>query len=221
MKVVPIASYLSEFENGTSPEKVQIPDVDLVAENTVVDLQNGFNQSPAEIEDEPSQESLLQEQFEAGVKKRKKQAEIEFASRLEAQKKDLTNIFGQEIAKLQGDQAEQLGARLKTELSHVETTIANSVASIIKPFVSGVVQVRVLNELAVAIGDILTDPQSVQITIRGPKGLLDALAANLDPPPAAIVYVENDDLEICVEHGHEKIESRLQAWSDLIKSQLG
>ena len=221
MKVVPIASYLSEFENGTSPKQMLVPDDELVAENTILDMQDGFNQSPADKEDEPSLEALFQEKFDAGIVEGKKQAEIEFSSRLEAQKTDLTNIFGQEIAKLQGDQAEQLGARLKTELSHVETTLANAVAAIIKPFVSGVVQVRVLNELAIVIGDILSDPQSVQITISGPKELLDALAVNLDVPLAAIVYVESDDPEICVEHGHEKIESRLQAWSDLIKSQLG
>jgi len=221
MKVIPIASYLSEFENGTSPEKVLVPVDELAAGNTIADMQDGFNQSPVAQEEEPSLEALLQERFDAGILEGKKQAEIELASRLDAQKTELTNIFGQEISKLQGDQAEQLGTRLKAELSHVETTIANAVASIIKPFVSGVVQVRVLNELSLAIGDILSDPQSVQITIRGPKELLDILAVNLDTPPAAIVYVETDDPEICVEHGHEKIESRLQAWSDLIKSQLG
>jgi len=221
MKVIPIAAYLSEFNDQApfdhAPMVQNIPELGS-------EIGADFDNLTAPLlsdEKEPLADDLLQKSFEEGVLEGKKQADIELSSQLEAQKDALTNQFNQEIAKLQGDLAEQLAATFKAEFGRVETTIANSVASIIKPFISGALEVRILNELTTAISDILNDPQSSQITVSGPKNLLEALAAGLDTTTAAIIYVETDDLEIRVEHGCEKIETRLTAWADLIKSQPG
>jgi len=162
----------------------------------------------------------LAERFEAGIAEGKNQAQAEFADQLAQQEALLSEQFNQQLAILQGDLGERLTVAIKTELHNIEVTIANALAAVIRPFVSGAVEIRVLDELTTAINDILSDPQSSQMTVRGPKALLNVLEDKLNNTSAAIIFVESDDPEICVEHGREKIESRLTDWSNLIKSEL-
>lgn len=207
MKVVPAAIYLSEFNDEAIINDTLAHSPDVIAE------------SPAIEESSPPVDNT-KTIFEAGVLEGKKQVEDEASAQLTMQKNAMTEQFNKEIAKLSGEFAEQLADQLKTELRLVKVAIENSLAAVIRPFVSEVLEIKILDELAVAIRDIFSDPRCSQITVRGPIALLNRLEESLTGTSASIVFIESDDPEICIEHDHDKIQSQFQGWLAVIRDEL-
>ncbi len=209
MKIVPASAYLSEFDSGASIE-FEISDLPEMLETPLV---------PAGPEKNLNGER--DKTFAAGVKEGKKLAEADHALQLDEQKSRLTEQFNQEIADLRDNIARQLTSQLEVEMDNLNIEISNLVAATLRPFVTETINARIIDELKAAIVDVLNDPQACQITVSGPAVMLNRLEKCLDETGASIQYIETNDLEITIDIGREKIESRIQAWSKLMNSEIG
>ncbi len=209
MKIVPASAYLTEFGNGASIE-FEISDLPEMPETPVLPVHR-----------EKNLDGERDEIFKAGIKEGKKLAQASHVLQLDEQKSQLTEQLNREINDLRDNIAQQLASQLEVEMDNLNTEISNLVAATLRPFVAETINSKIFDELKAAIVDVLNDPQACQISARGPAAMLKGLEKCLGETAVSIQYIETNDSEITVDIGREKIESRFQVWSKLMKREIG
>lgn len=208
MKVIPISAYLNEF------------DVEPVAEFPTAIPENfpvEFTADPIPVT--PAED--LEKRFREGVEEGKREAKIEFDQDLKAQEKLLSDQHTQSLASIHEHFAEQFHDQLNLCISELETKLSDTLAEIVKPFVSELLKNKMVYELRNAITETLRDSDNCQLTVKGPAAMLKRLEASLDDAMLPIEFTENNDLEVSVEIAQAKIETRLQLWSKLVEREIG
>ena len=208
MKVVPIATFLSEFDADNSNELIeQQPEQPFVP--PVVDDRTRI--SSAE----------LNEKYQTGFSDGQKQAKAEYEGQLEAMKTRLSDQYQQELTDLYGKLSGELSNKLNADICKIEATLENTLAEVVKPFVSERVKVKIIDELKKAILDLLDDCNSCKLIVHGPKDTLKMLGHGLEDLPIAVEYVENDELNVNVAIAKARVETRFQLWSTLLEKETG
>lgn len=211
MKVVPISAYLNEFS------------VEPIVELAKPESRPGLVEMPVAPVPVPVPVAMVdksKQRYLDGIIEGEKQAKLNFSRELKDQEELLVEQHNKVIAKLHEQFAEQISDQLTSGISHLEMNLSNVLAAIVRPFVSELLQNKIIGELQEAIFDILRDSESSQLTIKGPQVMLDRLKTGLDDAPLPIKFIETDDLEISVDIAHAKIETRFQLWSKLLENEI-
>src|SRR5688572_7485287 len=89
-------------------------------------------------------------------------------------------------------EADALTEQLADGLRKLETSIADTVAELLKPFLLGAVHSRAINDLLQAINMVLTRDEGVTLEICGPEDLLRVLREKLSGKNIAIIFTPGD-----------------------------
>ncbi len=124
--------------------------------------------------------------------------------------------FAERLANERASWADEEGARLgeafRAALAAVETSIAASVARVLRPFVGAALREKAVGELAEAIGLVLRDPDRAMFEISGAPDLITALQKRLAGATATIAFTSSSSTEVRVVADQTIIESRIDAW---------
>jgi hypothetical protein len=117
-------------------------------------------------------------------------------------------------------EADVLTEQLADGLRKLETSIADTVAELLKPFLLGAVHSRAINDLLQAINIVLTKDEGVALEISGPEDLLRVLREKLSGKNIAILFTPGDGPEIRIVAGQTALETQIRAWTARIEETL-
>jgi len=109
-------------------------------------------------------------------------------------------------------QAEALARRIDENIAMAFESLRMDVSRILSPFVSREIQSEALKELIDATRQALEDETSPAIRLSGPKDLIEKIAQAIAAEPVAVTLAETDEVDVTVDLGLTKIETRLDAW---------
>ncbi|MGB8279242.1 MAG: hypothetical protein WCF20_15100 [Methylovirgula sp.] len=204
----PVALYLMRFDMAAAAEL----SLDLVATQ---------DQSPiwvADREDDP--EALLAAAREAGHAEGAAAARAEAAAEQEQARRDFDEELAAERQKWLREEGETLKERLATALRQMQDTLAECVGQILRPFVIDSLRRQMLGELVEQVASMAASHDALVIKITGPADLLALLQEKLAELPLAIDYEQSDGVDVRVVAAQTMIETRLQAWIDLISAKM-
>ncbi|WP_454916020.1 hypothetical protein [Xanthobacter sediminis] len=159
---------------------------------------------------------------EATAKAKAELAASEAARRGDAERFEVT--LKERIATARAEWSEAEGDRLAGAVGEafgvLETRVCNVLGRILSPFVGAAMRARAIEEVRHAIADLLSQPAPPDaplpaITVRGPEDLLAVLKERLGAPEG-IVFHAAPGAEIEATCADTLIETRLQAWSNLL-----
>lgn len=208
MMARPVALYLMRFDMAAAAEL----SLDLVATQ---------DQSPiwvADREDDP--EALLAAAREAGHAEGAAAARAEAAAEQEQARRDFDEELAAERQKWLREEGETLKERLATALRQMQDTLAECVGQILRPFVIDFLRRQMLGELVEQVASMAASHDALVIKITGPADLLALLQEKLAELPLAIDYEQSDGVDVRVVAAQTMIETRLQAWIDLISAKM-
>ncbi len=115
-------------------------------------------------------------------------------------------------------QGERLGERLDAALQEIETQIAASVATILRPFLGAAVRDKAVGELAESVGLMLSGKEQPMLQISGPDDLLAALRARWPKGVAAAEWTAASSVDVRIIADRTIIESRIERWMEWIET---
>ncbi len=204
----PVALYLTRFDTAVAVEL----SLDLVATEDL---------SPmwvADREDDP--EALLAAAREAGRAEGDAAARAEAAAEQEQAQRDFDEQLAAERQKWLCEEGETLKEGLAAALRQMQDTLAECVGQILRPFVIDSLRRQMLGELVEHVASIAASHDAMVIKIAGPADLLALLQEKLAELPLAIDYQQSEGVDVRVVAAQTVIETRLQAWIDLISAKL-
>lgn len=211
MMVQPAALYLTHFDQ--EPELV--PGFDLGA---APDLAPIFV-SPAEKEGE-DREALLEAVRESGRAEGAEAARAE----AEAEREQMREAFDAQLAaerqKWLEEQGEALQQSLATAAQQIREMLAESVGQVLRPFIVESLRRQMIDELIEHVTILTASHEALAVRITGPADLIQYLQGKLAALPVAIDYEAGEGVDVQVVAAQTVIETRLQAWIDLIRAQM-
>jgi hypothetical protein len=192
---VPIARYLVRFGHEPSPA----PDPVIEPTEPMVTL-------PARELAEQIGEAHARGAEEARIATTTAVAEVLDAERQQAE----ARLIAERI-EWTTTQADRLAQDIAGAFQSLETTLAASLAQVIRPLLSEAVRNRILSELAETLARLLSDDNHPVIRVSGPSDLLERLRKTVSTA-RAIDYVAAEDAEVTITADGTLIRSQLQAW---------
>lgn len=117
-------------------------------------------------------------------------------------------------------EADALTEQLADGLRQLETSIADTVAELLKPFLLDAVHSRAISDLLQAINTVLNKDEGVTLEIAGPEDLLRMLREKLSGKNIAILFTPGDGPEIRITVGQTALETQIRAWTARIEETL-
>lgn len=208
MMARPVALYLMRFDTAVAAEL----SLDLVATQDLSPIR------VADREDDP--EALLAAAREAGRAEGTAAARAEAAAEQEQARRDFDEQLAAERQKWLREEGETLKERLATALRQMQDTLAECVGQILRPFVIDSLRRQMLGELVEHVASIAASHDAMVIKITGPADLLALLQGKLAELPLAIDYERSEGVDVRVVAAQTMIETRIQAWIDLISAKM-
>ncbi len=132
--------------------------------------------------------------------------------------------FAERLASERAVWADEEGARLaealRAALASIETSIAASVARILRPFISAALRDKAVAELTDAIVLMLRGGDRAMFEISGAPDLIAALRGRLAGATAAIAFTPNSSADVRIVADQTFIESRIEAWVQRIEARV-
>jgi len=153
----------------------------------------------------------LAESHARGVEEGKAAAQAKFASELDEHRARSEQRIVDARHAWAASEGAIIGERLVAGLAEVEQRLAETMARILQPFLSGQVRKQAINDLAATLIPMLAKEKGVRLEISGPQDLLDALRGAL-AGKAEAVYTTNDAPDVRVVMDQTLIETQLAAW---------
>ena len=209
MTARPVALYLAHFDVE--------PEVPLLSEGMEhPELQPLWGAD----QEEDNSEALLEAAREAGRAEGAEAAHIEAAAEIERVRHEFEERLAAERQKWLDEEADVLNDRLATALQRIEDDLAECVARVLRPFIVESLRRQMISELVEHIGSMIASHETMAIKIAGPADLLAILQERLAGLPVALAYEESDGVDVHVVAGQTMIETRLNAWIDLVKTKM-
>jgi hypothetical protein len=208
-----IARYLKDFGTPTPPPV--IPDeLDMFAPDLAETLALPAEE-PVDIE---------AERADAHAKGRQEAAD-EWEQRWAEDRAALVQAHETEMAalkaRLEGELAEMMSARIEAFATATAQEIADQTARVLAPLVEEAVAAKATTDLAELIKAAVLEGGVNAVTVRGPLPMFEALRARLGDGAAVIRHVETDDIDLTIEIGDASLVTRMSAWSASLKKVLG
>ncbi len=208
MMAQPAALYIAHFD---SPAAASSP-FDLAATQ---DLSPIFAAEPEE-----GREALLAAAYESGRAEGSEAAREEAAAEVEQARRDFDEQLAAERQKWAQEQGDALKEGLAAALGQIQDTLAECVGQILRPFVIDSLRQQMIGELIEHVASLAANHDAIAIQITGPADLLAHLQERFAELPLAIDYEACDGVDVRVVAAQTMIETRLQAWIDLISAKM-
>ena len=193
----PLSHFLIEFVGAPSAVEALIDmDLDVVEPVPAVTLP---------IED---YEQRLVEAREEGAAAARSAVEAELTASFAAERSDLIRDAEAEREALTERHGRALAERLTAAMAQLETTMADALASALRPMFEQATQARILSELAGTLDALLADPGHPVVRIEGPVELLTAFG-DAHGSDLAVDYVVTDQAELTIIADGTRIATRL------------
>lgn len=206
MMARPAEFYLARFDLG---ERAELS-LDLIGDS---DQPSVWTPEP---EDDP--EARIAEARDTGYAEGLEAARVEAA----AEREDAQRAFDERLAaerhKWSVEQSETLTENLTAAVRQMQETLAECVGQVLRPFVIDLLRKQMLADLVEAIATISASHEGIAIRIAGPADLLDCLKETLAALPLAVDYEASEGVDVHVIADQTVIETRLQAWIDVINA---
>ena len=168
--------------------------------------------SPEEPVPDTVAEIAIAEAYECGQAEARADAEAVLAQSLEAQRLDLDRNFAAERKAWAVQQGERLAERFSAAMTELERLVTGCAARILQPFVETAVRERAIRDLAVCLGEILSDENPAAVKVSGPQDMLDELAVRLGPHAKGLEFVAAAACDVTVNASETRIDSRIGDW---------
>ncbi|MCW2316274.1 hypothetical protein SAMN06265338_106210 [Rhodoblastus acidophilus] len=236
MKPVPFAEYLARQQAAATPEPPEPPapswppprkrsaDEKPARQSPLLrrpeapevrrDVRQDGRQEPRFAEPRPAPspahklEQTLLKAFEEGREAARHEL-VEERARLREQ---IEAQAAQERAKWAMTEGERLFEAHRAAFADFEQRCAQSVANILRPFLTQSVITRVTDELVRNLEVLFASRTHALFEISGPSDLLDALKAKFEGRSASIAYALSDSIDVRVRVEDTIIETQLAAW---------
>ncbi|MGO8844580.1 MAG: hypothetical protein ACLQFI_04430 [Methylocella sp.] len=174
-----------------------------------------------DLQDEPAVEDpevSLQAARDKGVTEGYAAARAEYAAQLLQERLAFEARLAAERDRWARQESEKLSEDIKAIFVEVESNIAGCVELALTPFVVDALRSRMIDLLAETVGTLLGGRECPIVEIHGPEDLLAMLREKLAALSGAIDYSPDDSIEVRIVADQTKIESRIGAWVERIKS---
>jgi hypothetical protein len=206
MMARPVAHYLVEF--GSPPVMEALVETSHGA--------SGQDQPDEPVVEDP--EISLQVARDMGVSEGHAAARAGYEAQLLQEKLAFDAHLAAERDRWTREESERISQDIKAIFVEVESNIAEYVERILAPFVVDALRRRMTDLLAENVGVLLGGSEHLIIEIHGPEDLLAMLREKLAAFSSAIDYLPDDSIDVRIIADQTKIESRIGAWLERIKS---
>ncbi len=192
---VPIARYLARFGHESSaPEPTLIAPAEPLVTLSVQDLADQISEAHARGAEE------------ARIATTTAVAEVLDAERQQAE----ARLIAERIHWTE-TQADRLAEDIRSAFQNLETTLSDSLARVVKPLLTEVIQKQLVAALAESLTTLLFDDKHPIIRVSGPADLIDRLRQAVDAT-RAVDYVVAETSEVTITADGSLIRSQFQAW---------
>ncbi|MEJ2116862.1 MAG: hypothetical protein P8Y67_00880 [Alphaproteobacteria bacterium] len=156
--------------------------------------------------------SFAEENYERGLEEGKAAGLAELEAKLEELRQFLEQQHELERCTWANREATVLASKLQEGLHEIENTVANSVASILKPFLTELMHEQAVSNLVKTLQTLLTKGEGTNLEIYGPEDLLQLLREKLDAQGIKAAFIPENTPDLRVRVGQTVIETQLAAW---------
>lgn len=154
----------------------------------------------------------IEEAFARGVEAGRAAVQAEAEAKIASQQAVFAKRLELERQKWVIGTGEKLAGSLAAGLEKLESTIADTTARILKPFLEAELHKQAISELRLNLAALIATEPGVALHIRGPADILDVLREQLaDKHPSAVLEVA-DDCDVRIVAGQAVLETRLRDW---------
>lgn len=206
MMARPAEFYLAHFDLGETAEL----SLDLIGDS---DQPSVWTPEP-----EDDAEARIAEARDTGYAEGLEAARVEAAAEREEAQRAFEERLAAERHKWNVEQSEALAEDLTAAVQQMQETLAECVGQVLRPFVIDLLRRQMLADLVEAVTSISAAHEGIAIRIAGPADLLDCLKETLAALPLAVDYEASEGVDVHVIADQTVIETRLQAWIDVINA---
>lgn len=195
MSVIPVAAFLIDFD-----AKVVVPDV---AEETSRFVFGGVGEMQAI--------DPVEEAYARGIEEGRLASDADAEARIEELKAGMERSLAATRQAWCEEQGPQIALAITSAIREMEDSVAQSVASVLRPFLAQAVREKAIGALRTLLQDLLASTPDVRLEVSGPEDLLAAVRASL-PTQSAVTYVASEGVDVQVKAGASVIETRIAEW---------
>jgi hypothetical protein len=203
MMARPIANYLVRF--GPGEAAIEIPEEHVFIAS-----------APAEEPEDPT--DLVEEARARGYAEGYDAAKAEEAVRVAQEQLEFDEKLAAARQAWTTEEGDKLVERITAAGQQLEAEIAKCVDGILRPFLVETLRRQAVEELARDVAVLLADDKHAVISISGAEDLLAAVRSKLPASNAAIDYVPNESVDVCVVARQTIIETRIAAWLERLQA---
>lgn len=169
-------------------------------------------------EPEDDLEARLVASREAGYAEGLEAARAEAAVERDEAQRAFDEHLAAERQKWTVEQGEALTEKLTAAVQQMQETLAECVGQVLRPFVLELLRRQMLADLIEAVSSLSAAHEGLAVKITGPADLLACLKERFAALPLAVDYETGEGADVRVVAAKTIIETRLQAWIDLISA---
>jgi hypothetical protein len=209
MTVRPVAHYLARFDDATAPQ--------LFGDTLEF---AGLSPLVPQASPEDDTEARIAEAREEGRSEGEQSAREAAAVEAEQMRQEAEAHLAAERQSWVEQEAEVLKEQLAAAVRQMEDDLAEGVGRILRPFLVEALRRQMVSEMLEELRSMVASREAIEVKISGPADLLAMLKDKLGPLGVAIAYEENEGVDLRVASDPTTIETRLQAWIDLINANM-
>ncbi len=146
-------------------------------------------------------------------------ARSEWAENLASERARAEACLVEQRSRWVAEEGHRLAELLTTAIGDLEASIAASIVSVLRPFLSAELRQRAVASLCESIRTLLAHNPDARLRITGPGDLLDQMRLRLGAVAMAVDYEPADTVDVRVCSGRTVIETEIAAW--MARLQLG
>ncbi len=203
MNIHAISNYLQRFDAppATAPEPAE-----------TLSLLEGLFDAPLRAHDEEPIHAPPPPPESFDIDALRRDFDAHLAAALEAQQAAHDENLRAARAQWIDEQGAVLARRLSESLDAALEALRSDVARVLAPFVAEEIQAIALGELTESIRRAIAGEDAPAIRIDGPADIIGKLADSLAGERAAVTLSETETIDVTVDLGLTKIDTRLEAW---------
>lgn len=167
----------------------------------------------------PDEAAIAREAYERGLAEARAAAQDELAMAISDERRAAAKQLEDQRRLWKDREGERLAAAITTGLATIETRIAETVATIIEPFVTERVRIAACSDVVATVKDISNRSRGVAIELKGPDDLVRSVAERL-PKDIVVTTLASEGPEVRAIVDQTIIETRIGAWLQRLSEAL-
>lgn len=214
---MPLVHYLKDFSKpANGPAGISGADF-ASSDPEPFDLDFAAANAPEPVDLEGERRAAYAEGYEAAEQALQEKFETERRSLVEAHARELDDLR----KKFEAEATQVIAGGIRRLASEIAYAVSDQTAVAIAPLVSEQIAAKAVSDLADLLRTAILSGEAGTVTVKGPRGLFDALAGNMPEVAGSLRHVEADDLDLSVDIGETVLVTRISAWTASLKKVLG